>query len=89
TTEHAGEVYGFSFVYSGNFQAQVEVDHYETARVTMGINPFDFSWVLQSGETFQTPEVVMAYSEFGLNDLSQTYHDLYRSRLARGKWRDA
>ncbi|WP_166000254.1 alpha-galactosidase [Bacillus sp. Cs-700] len=89
TTEHAGEVYGFSFVYSGNFQAQVEVDHYETARVTMGINPFDFSWVLQSGETFQTPEVVMAYSKHGLNDLSQTYHDLYRSRLARGKWRDA
>ncbi|WP_371018123.1 alpha-galactosidase [Pseudalkalibacillus sp. JSM 102089] len=89
TTEHTGEVYGFSFVYSGNFQAQVEVDHYQTARMTMGINPFDFSWTLGSSASFQTPEVVMAYSKHGLNELSQTYHDLYQSRLARGKWRDA
>lgn len=89
TTEHSGEVYGFSLVYSGNFSAQVEVDHYQTSRVTMGINPFDFSWKLNGGEHFQTPEVVMAYSHNGINELSRTYHELYRSRLARGVWRDA
>ena len=37
---------------------------------------------------FQTPEVVMVYSDSGLNGMSQTYHELYRSRLARGPWRD-
>jgi alpha-galactosidase len=88
TTEHEGEAFGFSLVYSGNFLAQVEVDHYDTARVTMGINPFDFQWLLESGESFQTPEVVMAYSDEGLNKLSQTYHELYRTRLVRGEWRD-
>src|SRR5699024_4199187 len=36
----------------------------------------------------QTPEVVMAYSDEGLNGMSQTYHTLYRTRLAKGKWRD-
>lgn len=87
-TEHQGEAYGFSFVYSGNFLAQIEVDHFNTARIQMGINPFDFNWLLKEGESFQTPEVVMVYSDEGLNGMSQTYHELYRTRLVRGKWRD-
>ncbi|SER61453.1 alpha-galactosidase [Salisediminibacterium halotolerans] len=86
--EHQGEVFGFNFVYSGNFLAQVEVDHYDVARVSMGINPFDFRWLLTSGESFQAPEVVMVYSNEGLNGMSQTYHSLYRERLVRGQWRD-
>ncbi|ANU11992.1 alpha-galactosidase [Planococcus antarcticus DSM 14505] len=88
TTEHQGEVYGVSLVYSGNFLAQVEVDHYDVTRLMIGINPFDFNWLLESGESFQTPEVVMVYSTEGLNRLSQTFHRLYRTRLARGQWRD-
>lgn len=88
TNEHQGEIYGFSFVYSGNFLAQIEVDHYDVARVMVGINPFDFNWLLESGESFQTPEVVLVYSDQGLNGMSQTYHELYRTRLAKGNWRD-
>lgn len=88
TDEFQGEVYGFSLVYSGNFLAEVEVNHYDDTRVSMGINPFDFTWVLAPDEQFQTPEVVLAYSDQGLNNLSQTYHKLYRTRLARGTWRD-
>jgi len=87
-TEHQGEVYGFSLIYSGNFLGQVEVDTYGVSRVQMGINPFQFQWKLHPGETFQTPECVMVYSDEGLNGMSQTYHRLYRSRLARGEWRD-
>ncbi|MFB3161936.1 alpha-galactosidase [Neobacillus sp. 179-J 1A1 HS] len=88
TTEHTGEVYGFSLVYSGNFLGQVEVDTYSVTRVMMGINPFQFKWKLNPNETFQTPECVMVYSNEGLNGMSQTYHDIYRTRLARGYWRD-
>ncbi len=86
--EFQGEVYGFSLVYSGNFLAEVEVNHYDMARVSLGINPFDFRWVLPPDDSFQTPEVVMVYSDRGLNGLSQIYHTLYRTRLARGAWRD-
>ncbi|MDP4086621.1 MAG: alpha-galactosidase, partial [Bacillota bacterium] len=88
TTEHDGEVYGFSLVYSGNFLGQVEVDTYDVTRVMMGINPFQFKWKLNPKETFQTPECVMVYSDKGLNGMSQIYHDLYRTRLVRGYWRD-
>ena len=88
TTEDNGEVYGFNFVYSGNFLAQAEVDQFNNTRVTMGINPFDFSWKLDAGESFQTPEAVMVYSSEGLGDMSRTYHELYRTRLVRGTYRD-
>lgn len=86
--EQQGEVYGFSFVYSGNFLAQVEVNTHDMTRVTMGIHPEMFSWELHAGESFQTPEVVMVYSDQGLNKMSQTFHRLYRTRLVRGEWRD-
>ncbi|MFR3791842.1 MAG: alpha-galactosidase [Blautia massiliensis (ex Durand et al. 2017)] len=86
--ESAGEVYGFSLVYSGNFLAQADVDPYHVTRITMGIHPQNFSWILKTGEMFPTPETVMVYSDQGLNGMSQAYHQLYRTRLARGYWRD-
>ncbi|RUR38692.1 alpha-galactosidase [Clostridium perfringens] len=86
--EEYGDVYGFSLVYSGNFLANVEVDMYRNARAQIGINPFDFKWLLESKEEFQAPEVVLVYSSKGLNGMSQIYHNLYRKRLCRGKYRD-
>ncbi|MCE4049171.1 MULTISPECIES: alpha-galactosidase [Bacillaceae] len=88
TTEDKGEVYGFNFVYSGNFLAQAEVDQFSCTRVTMGINPFDFSWKLEPGEAFQAPEAVMVYSSEGLGSMSRTFHDLYQTHLIRGEYRD-
>ncbi|MHC1681857.1 MAG: alpha-galactosidase [Clostridiaceae bacterium] len=87
-TEEHGDVYGFSLVYSGNFLAQAEVDQYETTRVSLGLNPFDFTWLLEENEEFQTPEVVMVYSSNGIGEMSRTYHKLYRQRLCRGTFRD-
>ena len=87
-TEDKGEVYGFNLIYSGNFLASVEVDMHSNARTQIGINPFDFTWNLESGQSFQTPEVVMVYSPNGLTGMSHIYHDLYRERLCRGTHRD-
>ena len=65
------------------------MDQYETARVTMGLNPFDFSWSLEPGQSFQTPEAVMVFSAEGLGGMSRRYHKMYRTRLSRGQFRDA
>lgn len=86
--EDMGEAYGFSFVYSGNFKAQAEVTQHKKTRFIMGINPFDFSWLLESGEEFTAPEVVMVYSDEGLGRMSRTFHDLYRQNLIRGEYKD-
>lgn len=88
TDEFSGEALGFSLVYSGNFLAQAEVDTYNVTRVMLGINPLAFTWRLEPDESFQTPEAVMVYSCEGINGMSQTFHQLYRTRLARGPWRD-
>lgn len=87
-SENYGDVYGFSLVYSGNFLADVEVDMYSKARAQIGINPFDFNWLLEKNEEFQTPESVLVYSPNGLTGMSHTYNNLYRKRLCRGKYRD-
>lgn len=88
TTEEYGQVYGFNFVYSGNFSGHVSVQEHNRTRVLMGIHPFGFSWELEAGDTFQTPEVVMVYSNEGLGAMSREFHSLYRENLMRGTWKD-
>ena len=88
TTETKGDIYGFSFVYSGNFLANVEVDMFYNSRAQIGINPFDFSWLLKENEEFQSPEAVLVYSPNGVTGMSHIYHNLYGKRLARGEHRD-
>ena len=86
--EDSGEVFGFNFVYSGNFFAQAEVTQHKKTRFVMGINPLDFEWLLESGETFTAPEVVMVHSNEGLGKMSRTFHDLYRENLIRGEYKN-
>lgn len=86
--EDMGEAYGFNFVYSGNFFAQAEVTQNKCTRAVMGINHFDFNWLLEAGEEFVAPEVVMVYSDEGIGKMSRTFHDLYRQHLIRGEYKD-
>lgn len=85
TSEGNGEVYGFHFVYSGEFAANVEVDTFAQTRVQMGINPEHFKWRLEVEDSFHTPEVVLVYSREGFNGMSQTLHRFYQHHLVRGK----
>ena len=89
TDEFSGEVIGFSLVYSGNFMSEIDVDTYNQTRIMMGIHPDRFSWPLNLNEEFYTPEVVIVYSDKGLNYMSQVYHSLYRECLMRGKWKNS
>ena len=89
TTEADGEAIGFSLVYSGNFIAEAEVDPFDTTRVRIGISPNTFSWTLEPGAAFTTPEAIVVHSDAGLGGMSDALHGLYRERLARGTWRDA
>ncbi len=86
--EDFGNVYGISLVYSGNHRFLMEQEMYETVRVQAGINPFQFRFKLNRGESFVTPEAVMVYSDGGFAKMSNTFHKLYRTRLCRGTWRD-
>lgn len=88
TTEESGDIYAMNFVYSGNFLAQIEADQFGSIRAMMGIHPQDFSWKLESGESFQAPEVICVYSAQGIGGMTRTFHDLYRNHLIRGEYKD-
>lgn len=81
--EDSGEIFAANFVYSGNFLAQAQVDSFQNVRFQMGMNPWNGEWLLAPGESFQTPEVVMAYSSCGLNELSHTFHQFYLNHLMK------
>ncbi|MGI5958321.1 MAG: alpha-galactosidase [Massiliimalia sp.] len=85
-TEDYGDVYGFNFVYSGNFVALAERTPMDYTRFVMGMNPFNLSFLLKPEETLTLPEVVMVYSDEGFGKMTRTFHDLYRNHLIRGKY---
>ena len=87
TEQENGKVYAMHFVYSGNFMAEIELCQFDNLRMTMGINPEEFSWLLTPGEEFQAPEVVIVYSENGLGAMTRSYHDFYRNHLIRSKFK--
>lgn len=89
TSEKHGNCYGFALAYSGNYRCEIEVDQMEQTRLVMGIHPYHFSFRLNKGDSFETPEVIMAYSDEGLGRLSHIYHDAYRSNLIRSKYVDS
>ncbi len=86
--EEHGECYGFSFVYSGNFQCTVEKDQFDQTRLVMGIHPDRFSWKLEPGESFFAPEVILAYTDRGLTKLSHMYHDIFRTNISSNIYRN-
>lgn len=85
--EVSGSAYSMNLVYSGNFVGNVEVDVTGMTRMQIGINNFDFKWNLFEGESFNTPEVVLVYTDSGLNEMTNTYHNLYENNLIRGKFK--
>ncbi|WP_418408704.1 alpha-galactosidase [Blautia sp.] len=87
TEQENGKVYAMHFVYSGNFMAEIELCQFDNLRMTMGINPEEFSWLLTPGEEFQAPEVVIVYSGNGLGAMTRSYHDFYRNHLIRSKFK--
>lgn len=86
--EDFGEVYGINLVYSGNHYTCVEKDPYDKVRLVTGINPQGFSWKLEKGESFRSPEAVMTYSRSGCNTMSHNMHDFVNSHIVSGSWKD-
>ncbi|MBV9546757.1 MAG: alpha-galactosidase [Chloroflexi bacterium] len=86
--EHAGRVWVGSLAWSGNWQLVVDVERNDALNICMGIQPFDFSWCLQPGESFATPLLVCGYSEHGLGGASHLLHTFEESTWLPENHRD-
>ncbi len=85
--EEAGRVYGFNLIYSGNHYACVEPNPLNMTRVVQGINPYHFEKELMPGESFETPEAVLAFSDAGFGGLSRAMHRFVNSHIVPAAWR--
>ncbi|HSN65589.1 MAG TPA: alpha-galactosidase, partial [Fusibacter sp.] len=85
--EENGWVYGFNLIYSGNHYGSVELSNSDLVRVSLGVGSHCFEWTLGQGESFETPEVVMTFSDQGFNGASHHMHDFINRHIIRGEWK--
>ena len=88
TTEDMGEAIGVALAYSGNHKISANLSRYNVVNLSGGISPDNFRWNLKQGESFSTPELVISFSDSGLNGLSQNFHSLIKNRVCKGIYRD-
>ncbi len=88
TTEHRGEAIGIALAYSGNHKMSAQLSRYNVVNLSGGISPDNFRWNLEKDESFSTPELVISFSDNGLNGLSQNFHSIIKNRVCRGVYRD-
>ena len=89
TYEEQGEAIGFNLIYSGNHYSAVEKGTHDTLRVMCGINPHCFLWKLKPGQQFVTPQVIMSYTQRGINGLMANMHDFVNNHIIREEFRNS
>ena len=55
----------------------------------LGVQEECFRYPLEAGETFYAPEVILSYTDQGMNRLSQNLHSCIRHHICRGKYKTA
>jgi alpha-galactosidase len=69
--------------WSGNWKIIIEQQRAagKRARVSGGLNDFEFGWQLKPGESFETPWLVLGYSGEGFGSVSRSMHQYALSNV--------
>lgn len=86
-TEDYGDVYGFNLIYSGNHYASAQRSFQGLTRIMQGISQDNFSLELLAGQSFETPEAVLAYASDGFNGLRKKLHRFVNEHIVPEYWR--
>ena len=84
--EDHGRVYGFNLIWSGNHYAAAQRSFQGLTRVMQGIGMADLAKTLAPGESFETPEAVLAWSDRGFNGLSAGFHEFVNRHIVPKAW---
>jgi alpha-galactosidase len=85
--EDGGEHFGFALVYSGSFLIELERTETGRMRANMSMNPLHFQWLLEEDESFESPEVLFAWSGSGVTNLSHKFHNAILERVIPPRFR--
>ena len=80
-SEDHGEVWFGALAWSGSWRITVEQDQLNAVRVTGGLNPFDFGYVLHPGMSLETPVFYGGYAANGLGEASRLLHQFEIARV--------
>lgn len=72
--EKSGDVFFATLAYSGSFKVAANRDLFGTTRVILGMNDFDFAYVLKGGESFDGPKVFCGHTQ-GFGEMSRQMND--------------
>ncbi|CAN1564493.1 GalA Alpha-galactosidase [Fimbriimonadaceae bacterium] len=81
--EDAGCVLAGSLAWSGSFKFSFEKLPGGSTRAIAGFNPFGSTYLLESGEVFETPKMLWAYGSDGAGGVSQRLHTFVRENVLR------
>lgn len=80
-TEDQGDVWFAVLAWSGNWRMAAEVTNFNSTRINIGINDWDFAMRLNPGASYTTPSTFGGYTAEGFGGASRTLHDLIRERV--------
>jgi alpha-galactosidase len=87
TGEASGKVWYGSLIYSGNWRADFEKFPTGEVQVVSGINFWDQEVILNPGETFSTPKMLVGYTENGMEGVSKNLTSYTRELILPEKHR--
>lgn len=87
-TDMSGEVWYGTLAWSGNNKITVEKDVMEQVRITAGISDDDFAWILDEGESFETPDFVFGFVSDGFNTASVNLQKYVQMSRIPSYWKD-
>lgn len=80
-SEEQGKVWFGVLAWSGNWKIEAEVTDFNSTRIHIGLNDWDFAWQLKKGETFTTPTALAGFTTRGFGSASRKMHDHIRDQL--------
>ena len=73
-SETSGNVIAGALEWSGNYKIDFSRSTSGSVDIIAGINPFNSTYPLAPGKTFQTPRMIWAFSDNGAGDVSRSLH---------------
>ena len=84
--ENSGRVIGAALCWTGNYKLRIETRGKYRHTLIAGIDDLHTAYTLKPGESFQTPELALTYSEEGKGGVSRAFHRWGRNgKLHNGK----
>ena len=83
TDEESGQCLGVHLGWSGNHRMVLERLTTGECQLQLGVLHFSREGRLLAGESLETPEIFIAQSDHGLNDMSQKFHGYIRNNILK------